>query len=476
VSQGAFDFDAAGSGAGRSADGSDPDGTVDEPDEVSELTYTVGELAGAINDRLRRGFPDGIWVRGEIQGWSERGQHAYFSLVDDSGDAKAVVAVQFFAYARTRLRPLLRQHRLRLGDGLQVRIHGTLDYYAPTGRLGLKMTGIDPVFTLGGLAAERDAVVARLVAGGHYDANRRLPAPTVPLRIGVVTSLGSAAWHDLHDELVRSGYGFQLRVADTRVQGEFAVEMVTASIRELSRAGDLDVIVVVRGGGARNELATFDAETIALAIAASPVPVFTGIGHETDRSVADEVAHTAWKTPTACAGGLVELVRTHLDAVEQHWSAIERSARRDLAGATVGLDDLARRVALRTGSALDRAEDRLQAGVRRLAVRVPSVLDEAERSVGRAVDRLRTRPRQLLEAEQRHLDALAPRVAALDPVVQLARGWSITRTEDGRLVRRVTDVVPGTVLHTQLADGTVTSTSTSTSTSSGPTPTAPETR
>ncbi len=457
MSQSSFDFDAV-----------DPVDPAGEPTAATELTYTVGELAGAINDRLQRGFPGGVWVRGEIQGWSDRGQHAYFSLVDDSGDGKAVVAVQFFAFARSRLRPLLRQHRLRLGDGMQVRVQGTLDYYAPTGRLGLKMTAIDPVFTIGGLAAERDAVLARLVAGGHLDANGRRPVPAVPLRIGVVTSVGSAAWHDLHDELDRSGFGFHLRVADTRVQGELAAEMVTASIRALSRRTDLDVILVIRGGGARNELATFDAESIALAIAASPIPVFTGIGHETDRSVADEVAHTAWKTPTACAAGLVEQVRSHVDAVEQHWTAIERAAHRQVAAASVGLDARARRAALRTGGALDRAEDRLAAGLRRLVVRVPAVLDGADRAVERAAGRLGTRPLQVLAAEQRHLDALAPRVAALDPVVQLARGWSITRTADGRLVRRAAEVAPGTVLQTQLADGTLTSTSTTTSTASTP--------
>ncbi len=200
---------------------------------------------------------------------------------------------------------------------MKVRIFGQLDFYAPTGRLGLKMAGIDPRFTLGELSQARDQVVRALVASGLFDANRARRLSPIPLRVGVVASVGSAAWHDFRDELDRSGFGFDLAVCDTRVQGEWAVPMVAAAIRTLTRRGDLDCVVVIRGGGARNELATFDAESIAVAIATSPVPVLTGLGHEVDRSVADEVAHTALKTPTACAGALIDAVHDYLAATER---------------------------------------------------------------------------------------------------------------------------------------------------------------
>jgi exodeoxyribonuclease VII large subunit len=171
----------------------------DELDGAANPTYTVGELAEAINDALRRGFSDGVWVRGEISGWSDRGQHAYFTLVDDDG-TKAAVNVQFFANARMRLRPMLHKHRLRLADGMKVRVFGYLDYYAPNGRIGLKMTGIDPKYTLGDIAQSRDEVIRRLVADGLLDANKRRFLSPIPLRVGVVTSVGTAAWHDFHDE------------------------------------------------------------------------------------------------------------------------------------------------------------------------------------------------------------------------------------------------------------------------------------
>ena len=195
-------------------------------DDGGVPTYTVGELAEAINGALRRRFDDGVWVRGEIQGWNERGPHAYFRLVEDGDDGKATINVQFFANARMRLRPLLAKHRLRLADGLAVRIFGHLDFYAPSGQLGLKMGGIDPRFTLGELALQRDEVVRRLVAAGLYDRNRGRAMPVAPLRVGVVTSTASAAWADFRHELERSGIGFELRVVDVRVQGEWAVVAV----------------------------------------------------------------------------------------------------------------------------------------------------------------------------------------------------------------------------------------------------------
>ena len=151
---------------------------------------------------------------------------------------------------------------------MKVRIHGYLDYFAPTGRLSLKMGGLDPRFTLGDLAMQRDQVLRRLVAAGLVDANKGRRLTMIPLRIGVVTSVGSAAWHDFHHELDVSGVGFRLAVCDVRVQGERAVEMITAAIDTLGRRR-LDAIVVIRGGGARNELAVFGDRAIAAAIASA---------------------------------------------------------------------------------------------------------------------------------------------------------------------------------------------------------------
>jgi exodeoxyribonuclease VII large subunit len=407
-------------------------------------------------------------VRGEIQGWSDRGTHAYFSLVDDSGDGKAVLNVQFFANVRLKLRPILTKHRLRLGDGMKVRIFGHLDYYAPTGRIGLKMAGIDPRFTLGELAIARDDVIRRLVASGLLDANKRLPLSPAPIRVGVVTSVGTAAWHDFHDELQRSALGFSLTVIDTRVQGEFAEAMVAAAVTTLSRRTDLDAVVVIRGGGARNELAVFDAERIARAIAASPIPVLTGLGHEVDRSVADEVAHTTLKTPTACAGELIARAARYSAETEVAFAAIVRQSTQTLDAASTTLSETAHRIARRTHAAVERADERLGMRVDSLVRTAPASLDRADRRLLDAQHRVLVRARSVLERSSDRLDVTAARVAALDPAVQLARGWSITRRIDGTIVRSVADLDVGDAITTSLADGTVSSTVAATAPSNQP--------
>ena len=154
----------------------------------------------------------------------------------------------------------------------------------------------------------RAALLAKLAEEDLLRANADRPMPLVPLRVGLATSDGSAAEADFLDELRRSGFAFRVLRADTRVQGSDAPRSIASAIRMLA-THRLDVLALVRGGGARTDLAAFDDEAVARAIAACPVPVVTGIGHEVDTSVADEVAHTAAKTPTACAQLLVARAR-----------------------------------------------------------------------------------------------------------------------------------------------------------------------
>ena len=403
-----------------------------------DTTFTVGGLTEAINQQLRQGFGRGVWVAGEVSGLRASGAHVYFSLVEEIDGAKATLAVSLFANVKRTVMPKLAANRVELADGTKVRIRGTLDVYAPSGRLSLKVSDIDPQFTLGDITAARDAVLARLSAEDLIGRNGRLPMPVMPLRIGVVTSIGSAAWHDFRDEIARSGFGFHLLGIDARVQGDQAEAMVAAGIAT-AVAHAVDVVVVIRGGGARNDLAAFDSEAIARAIATCPVPVWTGLGHEIDRSVADEVAHTAHKTPTACADALVDLIAARAQAAEGLWTAIAATATTRVAAQGAALANRASRVAARTHQAVVRSDERLRARTERL-VRVGMMLDRAESGL---VERSR-------------------RVELLDPARLLERGWSITTDADGRPLRSIAQAPVGAALSTRVADGTVTSTVTGT--------------
>ena len=418
-------------------------------------TFSVGELAEAINGSLRRSFSEGVWVRGEIQGWNVKGPHAYFKLAEETEDGKASLSVSFFAPAQVKVKPILMKHRLRLADGMKVRIFGFLDFWAPAGQLSLKMTSIDPRFTLGEMAMQRDDVVRRLVAAGMYDRNRQVVVPLTPLRVGVVTSSSSAAWADFTHEIERSGFAFVLRLIDVRVQGERAVGEISAALRTLGRQADLDVVVLVRGGGSRTELATFDHESIANAIATSALPVFTGLGHEIDRSVADEVAHSALKTPTACAAALVERVQSFRDRCEQAWMAIGHRAQRAVALAENEVGDVARSIRHQVVASVERADDRLvqrardvRAGASQVVQRADAKLLSATAAVGRVPARL--------DPEFRHLTAVSERLRLLDPANTLARGYSIARTASGRAVLDAAALQVGDVIVTTFAKGTAT--------------------
>lgn len=405
-------------------------------------TFTVSELTGAVRLALEHAFPGEVWVRGEIADLNRaKSGHVYFSLIEPNElgrGAAAQLPVTLLADRKYVVNQILKRAGggVRMTDGVEIRLRAKVDFYAPGGRLSLLMTVIDPEYTLGKLVADRDRLLRQLATEGLLRRQAALWCSPAPLRIGLVTSRGSAAEQDVLHELQRSGYGFAVRTFHAQVQGNQAPETVVRALRAAERHR-CEVIALVRGGGARTDLAAFDAELIARAVAELRVPVWTGIGHEIDRSVVDEVAHTAFKTPTACAAALVERVSTFLDAVDRRWAAIAGLAAQRLDQAEA---ELRRRSTMvgREGTAALRAAD---AG---LEHRRQRLVREAGHVLAHAGTRL-----ALAEAQ----------VAAADPERALTRGFSLTRrARDGALVRAATDVTAGEELITRTAAGTVRST------------------
>lgn len=444
-------------------------GTIPEP------TFSVTELADAIGNALRASFRDEVWVRGEIRDLKRpQSGHVYFTLTDPEGGASLGVMLSSRTKGSVNTTLTNAGGGVRMSDGTDVRIRGRLDWYAPRGQLQLRMTAIDPAYTLGQLEVARAELLARLSAEGLLRANAAHPLPAAPLRVGLVTSDGSAAEADFLDELRRSGFAFRVLRVDTRVQGVDAPRSISTAIRRLA-THPIDVLALVRGGGARTDLAAFDDEAVARAIAACPVPVITGVGHEIDTSVADEVAHTVAKTPTACAQVLVGRVAEVAAGLEASWAAIATSAARGVArhddrllaharllsrGVRVALDrgttrldgvaDRSRRAAL---AGLDAADRRLDGHQGRITGAARSHLRSAEVLVAAAERRVVHRaPRALAEGE-RTLATVEARLRALDPERTLARGWSITRGPDGAVLRSPAEVRPGDRITTRTAGG-----------------------
>ena len=425
---------------------------------AEEHTYAVVELDAAIAQSLAETFPRRIWVRGEVAQYhvSANG-HVYFDLVEKDerrGHLRAKVSVALFRKDRQGVNRTLRAADVTLAEGVDVRIRARVDFYPAAGRLQLIMDAIDPVFTVGRLAAERARVLRVLAAEGLLERQRHLEIPMVPLRVGLVTSGGSAAFHDFVSGLEATTHAFRVVHADVRVQGHGAERRIVYGLRSLGRL-DLDVIVLARGGGSRSDLGSFDGELVARAIAECPIPVVTGIGHEVDRTVADEVAHTCVKTPTAAAGLLVDAVDDFSEILGRIAHRVSLRAR---GACTVARRDLAARAARvrRTVPvALDR-ERRAVAGHRR------RVVDAGTRRGREASARTATLQRSItttatrgLRDGVRRLGAAGDRLRALDPRRVLERGYTITRTPNGRAVRRAADVDEGAVLETETAEGTV---------------------
>ena len=420
-------------------------------------TFRVSELAGAIGAAVRKGFPEEVWVRGEIDSLSRSAAgHLYFDLVEGVGNERVALRVALFRTVAEAVERHLAKHRMRLENGLEVRIRGRVELYEARGQVNLRMSGIDPTYTLGRLAQDRDRLVRLLTGEGLLERNRRLALAAVPLRIGIVTSRESAAYADFMHELEASGFAWHVTVADSRVQGVEATQSVVRALSALARCS-LDAVVVVRGGGSRNELAVFDAEPIARAIAAMHVPVLTGIGHEVDRSIADLVAHTSLKTPTACAGHLIERVRASLGVLSRSATAIARCARTALDRSEQNVNHTATLVQRDVNRALDVASFSAQASAARAARSASQHLQAADQRVDRGVARLVGRLPATIGAAVRHLDGVEARVVALDPARVLARGYSITRDESGAVVRAASEVSLGSRVVTTLADGSITS-------------------
>lgn len=415
-----------------------PEAEVPSEDPV---VLTVGRLGELLKEGLSALFPGDLWVEGQVSGFHDaRSGHAYFDLVEPSDEPGRAVAaklsVALFKQARGRVdRTLSEAGGLALSNDMQVRIRARIDFYPPSGRLQLIMQGIDPGFTLGRLAAERERLLHALADEGLLRANRANPIPVPPLRVGLVTSVGSAAHADFNEELSCSGFPFTILERDARVQGEGSAIDLAEALHMVATHRP-DVIALVRGGGSATDLAAFDAEVLARTIATLDVAVVTGIGHEVDRAVADEVAHSAFKTPTACAAAIVGQVTAFADAFADLQESIAQRAGASTARAADLLDDLAHRTATSATAVLDRRTDRL---------------DDL-------VGRLRRSPTATLERQVERLAGITDNLRALDPARILARGWSITRLADGTLVRSVTDTATGDTLVTHVAGGTVTST------------------
>lgn len=427
---------------------------------------TVSQVNQAIAHTLQREFSEALWVQAEIQGFDRdvakasqrRWGQVYFELIEKEpgSDAvraslKAVMWGDAFNALRRKLSEASRD--LKLQDGLSVKFLCQVDFYWPRASLQLKVIDVDPHFTLGDMERARRELLERLKREGLLEKNRGVPFPLLPLSVGLITSEGSAAYHDFVHELATSGYAFQVSLVESHTQGPETERDVVRALDSLGRRPDVDVVVLIRGGGSRSDLIWFDKEKIARAIAECPKPVITGIGHEIDLSVADAVAHASRKTPTAVAQFLVEQVATVDRALQDLSRRLALTARERVDALQRDLSDALRSWREHAGTLTARAGADLREHQVRILSAVRGHLARAEERLRGAFPRLKKSSEDFLKHSLERLAAWERECALRDPRRLLEQGYALLHV-GGKLIRSVRDVRTGDFIDARLSDGT----------------------
>jgi exodeoxyribonuclease VII large subunit len=386
-----------------------------EPLSVSEVTARVKEVI-ACDDLLAD-----VRVAGEVSNLSRPASgHLYFTLKDEGAQLRCVMWRSYAA----RLSRLPRN-----GDAVIAR--GRIDVYERDGVYQLYVEALVGQ-GIGDLNAEFERLKQKLQAEGLFDAARKRPLPRFPRALGIVTSPTGAALQDILNVLRRRYPLLEVYLSPTLVQGEDAPEQIVRAIQRLNDAGCCDVILVARGGGSLEELWAFNDERVVRAIAASPTPVVSGIGHEIDYTLADFAADVRAPTPSAAAEIItpdINDLRLQVDAMSL---TLTETMQARLTRARASLSTLQRALRLLSPfNQLARQRERLDEARTRLAAALAHRL---------AVLRLR-------------LDGLRARLEGVGPMATLARGYAIVRDADGRTVRSVRAVQRGARLQIKVADG-----------------------
>jgi exodeoxyribonuclease VII large subunit len=424
----------------------------------------VSELNRLIQDVIHAGFPQPLWVCGEVQGYDRnRGKtHIFFELVEKAPDSDSIVAkigLVLFGGRKPYIDDILQksENAFSLKDDIEVKFACSIDFYPPHGAVRLVVESIDPTYTLGKLAQEKQRLVALLKARGTLDKNKQTELSVVPLRIGLITADDSAAYNDFVSELAGSGFGYRIYLRNALMQGRGAEKDICAAIGELGRLDGLDAVVVTRGGGSIADLSCFDSRVIAEKISECPLPVLSGIGHEINVSVTDLAAHTFAKTPTAIARFLVNRVQVFLEALEEKRRRIIEGAREKIAGEKRRLKDDAVNLQNGTRAFVKDHHERLIRVRETVRQRPPVLLKGYRRALDHAQEVLRKASETCLAGHRGKVDHYQKLVDMVHPANTLKRGFSITRTKDGKVLKSVGAVSLKAELMTELADGVVTS-------------------
>ena len=409
----------------------------------TQAAWDVGALVQAVAESVAARFA-ACTVQGELSGFSRAGSgHCYFTLKDSHG-APASIRCAMFRRAAMLL-------DFKPADGQQVQLRGRLGVYEARGELQLVVEAMRPLGA-GALFEQFLRLKARLEAQGLFDPARKRPMPAQPRAIGIVTSLGAAALRDVVTTLVRRAPHVRVVIYPSPVQGTDAGPALVEALALAARRDEVDLLILCRGGGSIEDLWSFNDERLVRAIAASPLPVISGVGHETDFTLADLAADLRAATPTAAAELAAPEQQACLAELAAKEHALSRRLRRSLDAQAQALDSAALRLA-RPAQALQRRGQQIEHLAQRLTRACRQSLALRAGHAEQAGQRLRLAGAVGTASSAQRLAALAARLEALAPQRVLARGYAWLVDAAGVPVQSVAGLHAGDALQAVLHDG-----------------------
>lgn len=385
--------------------------------------FTVTALTLAVKQMMSGVFRD-VFVEGEVSNLRQSANgHLYFDLKD----REALLSAVMFKWDA-------RKYSLELQDGVQVRVWGSLDVYAKSGKYQIVVKTAEAL-AKGNLYLEFERLKKKLEAEGLFAPEHKKEIPAYPQRIGVITSPTGAAVRDILSVLKRRNPHLEVFIAPVLVQGDEAAPQIAQAIEDLNKfTPALDVLLVGRGGGSIEDLWAFNEEVVARAIFASKIPVISCVGHEVDFTIADFVADLRAPTPSAAA----ELVVQNSQNTAEHIAALQK---RMLQAVSLFYERLKGRFDLATNSRF---------------FKNPELLTQArEQELDELFTRLETAWAEKLTAFAHRFEVARQKLNALGPQAVLKRGYSITRKADGTVISRVAQTAPGETIYVQVQDGMI---------------------
>lgn len=404
---------------------------------IKKETYTLQQLNEFIRRIIALNFSAAVWVTAEINQVSSSRGHHYITLIQKDDHSGIVAQSQAVLWSNTALR-LQSKYKTPAGtliqEGIEVRLRVKPNFHE---KYGFKLTieDIDLSFTLGSLEQKRQAILEQLQTEGLLHKNARHPLPVIAPRIAVISAKTAAGYGDFEKQLNQNPYGYhyKIKLFESAMQGVAVEKEMLAALKSIRNLKDqFDVVVIIRGGGAKIDLAVFDNYEIAKMAANFPLPIFTGIGHEMDQSLLDLVVHTSMKTPTAVAQFLIEY---HLNRES-------------------GLLNIGQQIQSISKSIIEQKKFELQYTQQAIRIQFRNKINKTRDLLQNQKETLPYFVQKILSSTKKDLDVSIALHRLLDKDQVLKRGYSLT-LKDGTIVKNVKQVKTGDKIITQLGDGTI---------------------